>query len=145
MTDGQMDVRWEHFAHGADVGVRGIGPTKAAAFAGAARALTAAVADPECVAPKEAVAIACAAPDDEVLLVDFLNAVVYEMATRRMLFSAFDVEISDGALKATARGEPIDVARHAPAVEVKGATFTELRVRRDPASGRWTAQCVIDV
>ena len=145
MTAAQRDVQWEHFAHGADIGVRGVGPTKEAAFAGAARALTAAVTDPDCVAPKEAVAIACAAPDDEVLLVDFLNAVVYEMATRRMLFSAFDVAITDGTLKATARGECIDIARHAPAVEVKGATFTELRVSRDPESGRWTAQCVIDV
>lgn len=141
MTDGQ----WEHFAHGADIGVRGVGPTKEAAFAGAAWALTAAVTDPETVAPRETVAIACAAPDDEVLLVDWLNAIVFEMATRRMLFSAFDVKIADGALTATARGERIDVARHAPAVEVKGATFTELRVFRNPQSGQWTAQCVIDV
>jgi tRNA nucleotidyltransferase (CCA-adding enzyme) len=125
--------------------VRGVGPTREAAFAEAARALTAAVADPDAVKPLQPVAIACAAPDDEVLLVDWLNAVVYEMATRRMLFSAFEVTIADHALTATIRGEPIDIARHAPAVEVKGATFTELRVARDPASGQWTAQCVIDV
>jgi len=144
-ADSYATSRWEHFAHGADVGVRGVGPTREAAFAEAARALTAAVADPDAVRPRQSVAIACAAPDDEVLLVDWLNAVVYEMATRRMLFSAFDVTIADHSLKATATGEPVDVARHAPAVEVKGATFTELRVARDPASGEWTAQCVIDV
>jgi tRNA nucleotidyltransferase (CCA-adding enzyme) len=137
--------RWEHFAHGADVGVRGLGPSREAAFAEAARALTAAVADPDAVEPRQSVAIAVAAPDDEVLLLDWLNAVVYEMATRRMLFSQFDVTIVDHRLSATVRGEPVDVARHAPAVEVKGATFTELRVARDPASGEWTAQCVVDV
>ena len=144
-ADSHANSHWEHFAHGADVGVRGVGPTREAAFAEAARALTAAVADPDAVKPLQPVAIACAAPDDEVLLVDWLNAVVYEMATRRMLFSAFDVTIADHVLTATARGEPVDVARHAPAVEVKGATFTELSVARDAATGQWTAQCVIDV
>jgi len=38
----------------------------------------------------------------------------------------------------------VDVERHAPAVEVKGATMTELAVRRQ-ADGRWYAQCVLDV
>lgn len=137
--------RWEHFAHDADIGVRGVGPSKEAAFAEAARALTAATADPNAVERRESVTIACQAPDDEVLLVDWLNAVIYEMATRGMLFGAFDVEITGGTLRATARGEPVDVARHDPAVEVKGATFTELRVAQDAESGAWTAQCVIDV
>jgi SHS2 domain-containing protein len=38
----------------------------------------------------------------------------------------------------------VDVARHQPAVEVKGATFTELKVRRTD-QGEWLAQCVVDV
>ncbi len=36
------DRQWEHFPHHADVGVRGVGPTREAAFEEAARALTAA-------------------------------------------------------------------------------------------------------
>ena len=66
------------------------------------------------------------------------------MATRKMLFSRFDVCVNDHSLHATAWGEPIEVARHQPAVEVKGATYTELSVKRDE-EGRWTAQCVVDV
>jgi tRNA nucleotidyltransferase (CCA-adding enzyme) len=31
-----MTPNWEHFPHEADMGVRGIGPTKEAAFEGAA-------------------------------------------------------------------------------------------------------------
>jgi len=31
-----MQARWEHFEHGADIGVRGFGPTLAAAFEQAA-------------------------------------------------------------------------------------------------------------
>jgi SHS2 domain-containing protein len=134
---------WTHFEHGADIGVRGFGPTLEAAFEEAARALTAVVVDPHEVLPTFAVDIACAAPDDEILLVDWLNAVIFEMAARGMVFAAFEVHINEGRLAATARGEPVDRARHAPAVEVKGATFTELRVanRKDG----WSAQCVVDV
>src|SRR5512139_570954 len=111
---------WEHFPHEADIGVRGRGATLAEAFAQAATAMTAAITDPALVAAREAVDIACEAPDEELLLVDWLNALVYEMATRRMLFSRFEVRIDGRRLAARAYGEPVDVARHQPAVEVKG-------------------------
>ncbi len=135
---------WETFPHEADVGVRGIGATLADAFAGAATAMTSAICDPARVVPKDAVVVACAAPDEEMLLVDWLNALVYEMATRRMLFSRFEVSIEDHSLRAIVWGEPVDVARHQPAAEVKGASFCELAVNREP-DGRWLAQCVVDV
>lgn len=135
---------WEHFAHGADVGVRGIGPTKEAAFERTAQALTGVITDLESVHPDIAVTIACEAPADDLLLVDWLNALVYEMATRRMLFGAFVVAIDGPRLRATAWGEAVDRVRHEPAVEVKGATYTALRVDR-LADGQWLAQCVVDV
>ena len=137
-------LTWEHFPHGADVGVRGIGPTKEAAFVQTALALTGVVTDLAAVRRDVAVHISCEAPTDEVLLVDWLNALVYEMATRRMLFCAFNVTIASSRLEATAWGEAVDQARHEPAVEVKGATYTALRVERLD-DGRWLAQCVVDV
>jgi SHS2 domain-containing protein len=138
-----MIARWEHFDHEADIGVRGFGATKAAAFAQAARAMTAAITDLDGLRPEVAVDLACEAPDDEILLVDWLNALVYAMATRHLLFGRFEVAIDGPRLTARAWGEPVDAVRHAPAVEVKGATFTALRVR--PCDDGWVAQCVIDV
>ncbi len=135
---------WEHFPHEADIGVRGIGSTKEAAFEQAGLALTAVITDLDSVAPAQAVSIACEAPDEELLLADWLNALVYEMATRKMLFSRFAVRFNDRSLHATAWGEPMEIARHQPAVEVKGATYTELLVKRDERD-RWIAQCVVDV
>jgi SHS2 domain-containing protein len=135
---------WEHFQHVADMGVRGIGGTAAEAFEGAAIALTAVVTEPERVRPKTRVEISCRAPDLELLLADWLNALVYEMATRQMLFSRFSVTIDKQELRGDAWGEKIDPDRHHPAVEVKGATYTELSVSRDP-NGTWRAQCVVDV
>ncbi|HXY57521.1 MAG TPA: archease [Methylocystis sp.] len=135
---------WEHFAHGADIGVRGFGPTQAEAFAQAARAMCAAIVDPKDVRPDQTIEIEAEAPSADVLLIDWLNALVYEMAARRMIFGAFDLTIAEGKLKARAYGEKISRERHAPAVEVKGATFTQLEVRED-RPGLWRAQCVVDV
>lgn len=136
--------RSEHFAHGADIGVRGIGPTKEAAFEQVALALSSVITDLKSVRPSVAVKITCEAPTDDLLLVDWLNALVYEMATRRMLFSAFVVTIESSRLEATAWGEDIDRMRHEPAVEIKGATYTALCVER-LEDGHWLAQCVVDV
>jgi tRNA nucleotidyltransferase (CCA-adding enzyme) len=135
---------WEHFAHEADIGVRGIGTSKEEAFEQAAVALTAVILEPQELTGEEVVEVACEAPDDELLLVDWLNALVYQMATRRLLFGRFEVQIDGHRLHARAWGEPIDVARHQPAVEVKGATLTCLRVGQE-AGGAWVAQCVVDV
>ena len=135
---------WEHFHHVADIGVRGVGQSLAEAFEQAALAMTAVIVDPESVGEREQVDISVAAPDDEILLTEWLNALIYEMATRKLLFRRFQVQIAQQRLRGKAWGETIDVARHQPAVEIKGATFTELRVWQGE-DGRWQAQCVIDV
>ncbi len=134
----------ERFAHDADIGVRGRGPTLAAAFEEAARALTSIVTDAAKVRATTPVDIACEAPSDDLLLVDWLNALIYRMAVDRMLFGRFQVTVEGHRLAARAWGEPVDRLRHRPAVEPKGATYTALKVERRP-DGFWLAQCVVDV
>ncbi len=135
---------FETFEHEADIGVRGRGATLAEAFANAGLALTAVVTDPAGVREALAVEVGCQADDHEALLFDWLNALVYEMATRWLLFGRYQVEIDGHRLRARAFGEAVDPPRHAPAVEVKGATWTGLRVAREP-EGQWVAECVVDV
>lgn len=135
---------WEHFSHGADIGVRGFGGSVGEAFEQAALALTAVVADLSTIAPNEKVEVRCDAPDVELLFVSWLNAVIYEMAVRGMLYSSFHVAVSDGSLTGTLAGEKVDPERHRVAVEAKGATVTALKVSCDPA-GQWVAQCIVDV
>jgi tRNA nucleotidyltransferase (CCA-adding enzyme) len=135
---------WEHFPHEADMGVRGIGASREEAFEQAALAMTAVITDPAKVIAIEPIALTCRAPDDELLLVDWLNALIYEMATRKWLFSRFEVHIKDHALTARAWGEPMDIDKHQLAVEIKGATYTALRVAQEK-NGYWVAQCVVDV
>ena len=142
--EGSDIKRWEHFQHGADIGVRGSGTTLDSAFEQTAVALTAVITEPESVAPSTALTLHCEAPNPELLLVDWLNALVYEMANRRMLFSRFKVKLDGNELSAMVWGEEVDTGRHHPAVEVKGATYTELSVKQ-LESGVWIAQCVVDV
>jgi len=148
-TQGQMEVgepsiKWEHFPHDADMGVRGIGTTKAQAFEQAALALTAIIVDPHLVQPRQKAHFTCDAADDELLLVDWLNALVFSMDQDKVLYHRFHVAIDKHRLEGTAWGEPVDRQRHEPAVEVKGATYTELFVHQRP-NGTWMAQCVVDV
>jgi SHS2 domain-containing protein len=135
--------RWEHFHHESDIGVRGIGSTREKAFEQAALALTAVITEEE-IKAETRVEISLEESNLEFLFTDWLNALIFETATRSMLFSRFEVAIDEGRLHAQVWGEPINVDKHQPAVEVKGATFTELSVREIP-SGGWMAQCVVDV
>lgn len=142
-ADAGIRAGWRHFPHGADTGIEGSGPTPAAAFEQAAVALTALVAEPGSVHPDSPVSVICNAEDMEVLLVDWLNTLIYEMAVRHMLFSRFQVRIREGHLEAQAWGEKVDPDRHQPVVEPKGATYTELKVMQ--VEKGWIARCVVDV
>ena len=142
--DAVIHTAWEHFSHDADIGVRGFAPTREQAFEEVALALMNVITDVERVQPQQSVEMSCEGDRLEVLLVEWLNALIFEMATTKMLFSRFVVTIDGGKLRAQAWGEPIDFLRHELVVEVKGATYTELKVEQEP-DGRWIAQCVVDV
>lgn len=137
-------AHWEHFQHGADIGVRGFGPSLASAFEQAALALSAVLVDLDSVKRNETVEIELEAPNSDLLLYDWLNAIIFEMGTRDMIFGAYDVSISGNKLVGRAHGEVVDRERHQPAVEIKGATMTEL-MTGEIRPGEWRAQCVVDV
>jgi SHS2 domain-containing protein len=140
---------YEHFEHGADIGVRGFGRTPAEAFTRCAEALFSLLAhDLRGVRPLVEERFACQAPGLEELLVAFLNELIFLADSRGFVFGRFEVAIetdSSGSHRLTgvARGEPLDPERHESTVEPKGATFTQLRVAQE--EGQWVAQCVVDV
>lgn len=134
--------KWEHFSHESDIGVRGCGSTLSEAFSMGALALTHVITH-QLIQPLKRIHISCEAPSQEILFVDWLNAIIYNMAIHKMLFSQFDVTIKGLKLTALVAGEQVDIVRHQPAVEIKGATFTELKVYQ--SNQTWIAQCVVDV
>ena len=135
---------WEHFHHQADIGVRGIGETIEEAFEEGAAALMAVMCSTEKVEAKEEVIIQCEAEEAELLFADWLNSIIDEMDTRRMLFSRFEVRLNGNKLDGKMWGEKIKPDKHETAVEVKAATYMMLKVEKN-SGGRWIAQCVVDV
>jgi SHS2 domain-containing protein len=137
-------ARWEHFSHGADIGVRGFGSTPDIAFEQAALATIAVMTNPSLIRLEKAVEIEAEAPSLDILFFDWINSLVFEMVEQRIVFGDFRVTIHGFRLKGRAIGEPTSRERHMLAVEIKGATFTELAVVED-RPGAWRAQCVVDV
>lgn len=138
-----MTLEWQNFSHDADIGVRGFGKTLAMAFENAAMALTNVITDIEKISPEQQVIVQCENKNEEILFVDWLNAIIYEMATHKMLFCRFDVTIENGKLTATIYGEKVNRIKHQPAVEIKGATFTCLEVNQNQKG--WMVQTIVDV
>lgn len=134
---------WEHFEHQADVGICGFGDTLEKVFQEAASALTAVITPVE-VRAVESFPVSCTASNVEDLFVAWLNNLIYEMATRNLLVGRTEVTIRGTVLNATVWGEQVDVSRHQPAVEVKGATYTELKIQKNE-DGNWVVRCVLDV
>jgi SHS2 domain-containing protein len=65
----EIIAHWEHFGHGADIGVRGIGATIAETFEQAAIALTEVITDSTKVIPRREIRIERTADGAEALLV----------------------------------------------------------------------------
>lgn len=114
------------------------------AFAEAGKALMAVIGSPDKVRPTTQTVITCQANDPEQLFVDWINALIFEVAANHQFFLRFSVTIRNGVLTATGFGERIDPERHETAVEPKAATYLMLEVRQQPDKS-WIAQCVVDV
>jgi SHS2 domain-containing protein len=124
------------------------GASPEAVFAAAAEALLAAtVEDPGAVTPRLEHPLHLEEPDLELLLLAFLNELVFLRDARGWLLRPAELRIdpTPGAARLDARlaGEPLDPARHRLATDVKAATAHGLRVAR-LAEG-WEATVTLDV
>jgi SHS2 domain-containing protein len=138
-----VSVLYETFEHEADIGIRGFGNSLEEAFENTAVALYSVMVNIGKIAPKEKKVVAVSAPDRELLLVEWLNALLALSDIERLVFTKFEVKIEALSLTGTAWGEALDHVRHEAHVEVKGATYHMLSIQEE--QGRYRAQCVVDV
>jgi len=136
-------ISYETFEHEADIGVRGFGASIEEAFSNAARAMYSIMLDVDAIQPLVMRSIEVSAPDTELLLVEWLNALLTMSDIERIVFSKFELKLVDNRLIGSAWGEPLDRFRHKPVVEIKGATYHMLSVKLE--QGRYVVQCVVDV
>ncbi len=143
---------WEYLEDGvtSDVTFRASGGDLAQLFAAAAEATASAMVEnaASTVAHVRTVPVAARAPGLDLLLLRFLDELIFEKDAHGLILLADDVRV-DGddvqgwTLEGTLVGEPIDAARHALADDVKAVTLYGLHVER--AGAGWRAQVTLDV
>ena len=139
---------FELYEHKADMGIRARAPTLEQAFAEGAKAMFEVMVDTKKVKTRKSVSFEAEAENLEELFVEFLNQLLYLKDVHDMFFSAFSVEKIEETeegfkLKARAAGERMKRKDHDVKTEVKGATYSQLKVEKEKDG--WMAQCVVDV
>ena len=120
---------FEVLEHTADTGFRAWGATREAMFAAAAEALVSIAIEIADVEPRSPYEIGARGEDEESLLVNFLNEVLYQLDGARIAFRRFEVnQIEGDRIAATGWGEPRDAERHRARIVVKGVTYHQLRI-----------------
>lgn len=141
-------IDFENFEHKADIGVRGYGKMIEEAFENGAKAMFFVAVNLDKVEPKEEVEIKCEAENLEELFVEWLNQLLAEAGVRNFVFCDFFVkEIKKENFRyrliGGARGEEFNPEKHEPKVEVKAATYSELKVEK--INDKYLVQTIVDI
>jgi SHS2 domain-containing protein len=139
----KMIKKFEVLDHTADVGIIAYGADLKQAFANAGKGLFSIIASPGGVEERLHRDIELNAADEESLLVDWLNELVYYFDTEGILFKRFDIiELNNNHLKARGYGEKADSARHKLKIGVKAATYHMLKIEKN---GGCRVQVIFDI
>ncbi len=126
-----MEKDFEIVNHTADVGIIAYGADMGQAFANAARALFSLITELDDVEEVIYRDIELTAPDQESLLVGWLNELIYIFDAENLIFKRFDItQLSDTHLKARSYGYKVDSSKHKLKMGVKAATYHMLKIER---------------
>ena len=140
-----MEKEFEFIDHTADVGIIAYGANLGQAFSNAARALFSLITELDSINVVLYRDIELVASDEESLLVEWLNGLIYLFDTENILFKRFDVIVlNDRRLKGRGYGEKVDSSRHQLKTGVKAATYHMLSVDKDKDSG-YRVQVILDI
>jgi len=135
---------FETFEHTADLGLRVTAPSREQLFSDAARGLFSMLVtnlDEVQLVVKRTYEIS--GSENDYLLFDWLNELLYTFESERLLLSSFDVSMEAGKLQASAAGEVMNLQRHQMEHEVKAITYHGLRVEQ--LDGSWLAEVIVDI
>jgi SHS2 domain-containing protein len=122
---------FEVIDHTADVGIIAYGADMKQAFANAAKGLFSLITDLNDVKEVLHRDAELTATDEESLLVEWLNELIYRFDTERIIFKRFEIiQLDNTRLKARGYGEKVDKSRHRLKTGVKAATYHMLKVER---------------
>jgi SHS2 domain-containing protein len=138
---------YEFINHTGDVAVRVEARSLETLFVEAARALAGTMVETAGVLPRSQLAVVLEAGTLELLLVDWLNELVFRFDVDAFVPADADVRLAEGGqgwrLEATVRGEPFDPVRHRVRVLVKSVTYHRLGIVT--SAGGVATQIVFDI
>lgn len=125
-----MTMPFEEIPHQADVRVRVWATTCNDLFAEAARAMFS-IMYVSCDEGEIERNISVTSGDIQSLMIDFLSELLFVSEVDRVVFSSFEVSITGTNLTATARGEPFNPEKHLGGMEIKGVSYSGLKIAND--------------
>ena len=138
---------FEYFDHEADIGIIGYGTSLNEAFGEGAKAMFQIMANIKNVEPKKEIKIDIEASDEEALFVEWLNSLLAYKDIEDIIFSDFKAGIKHlpdkYILNGIAKGEKINYNKHHLKIEVKAATYSQLKIEK--INKIYRVQCVVDV
>ncbi len=124
--------RFEVIDHTADAGIIAYGSDLKEAFANSAYGMFSLIADLDRVKEKVNRKVDVQSSDQEALLVDWLNELLYLFDVKHIIFKRFDITaLSQNRLRARVYGEKVDTARHQLKTAVKAATYHMLKIEKN--------------
>lgn len=139
-----MRRTFEVINHTADVGIVAYGVELKQAFANAAVALFSLIADPNTVKENLYRDVEIFADDQESLLVQWLNELIYLFDVEHIVFNKFEIsKLTKNQLQARCFGEKVELSRHKLKTGVKAATYHMLKINRDDTG--YKIQVILDV
>jgi len=116
----------------ADVAIEATGKNLEEAFAEAALAMFEVQTNTKKVKPSISKNVSIKSEDKKSLLFDWLSRLIYLRDVEKMFFSRFDVKINKLKLDAKIYGEKIDRKKHEIKIEVKGVSYTQMKIEEKP-------------
>ena len=139
-----MNKAFEVIDHTADVGIIAYGVDIEELFSNAALALFSLITELESIENKFHFHLEVSGEDIDILLIEWLNELIYLFDVKHVLFNHFDIgSLTDNDLKATCYGEHFDAEKHTMKVEVKAATYHMLKL--DKSDDGFKAQVILDI
>jgi SHS2 domain-containing protein len=136
----------------ADAAFQAYGKDLGDVFANAALAVMDIIVDVGKVEAKDQRAVSAVGYDLKALMFDWLNELIFAIATENVIFSKFDVKVEElpdtqkdekFRLTAMCYGEKLDFQRHGFKAEAKAITYHQMDIRQE--GKRWIAKVVVDL
>jgi len=138
-----MARRYEVIDHTADIGIAAYGSDLNSLFSNAAVGMLSLMIKTDTMRHDVTREISLAAEDSEILLVEWLNELLYIIYTEHLVLYRFDIFIDEGRLTAKCSGQRLEQKSTWFVREIKAATYHNLEITYK--EGMYSARIIFDI